>query len=59
MIGHCLEGRTHEVGVTGVNDAHNTDSVELSGSSSELDVGALVVVHGSLGAMWRKPNDSE
>lgn len=41
---------THEVGVTGVLDGHDTDSVELSGGGTEVDVGALVMVDGGLGA---------
>jgi hypothetical protein len=44
---------THEVRVTGVLDGHDTDSVELSGGGTEVDVGALVVVDGGLGADGR------
>ena len=59
-IANCRN--TYKVGVTGVDDAHNTNSVELSGSSSELNVRTLVVVHRSLGAMMpntckRMPED--
>ena len=35
---------THEIRVTGVLDGHDTDSVELSGGGTEVDVGTLVVV---------------
>lgn len=42
---------TYQIRVTSIDDAHDTNSVELSGSSSELNVGALVVVHGGLGAV--------
>lgn len=40
---------THQVRVTSVLDRHDTNTVELSGSSSEVDVGALVVVDGGFG----------
>jgi hypothetical protein len=42
-------GWTHKVRVTSVLDAHDTDTVELSGSGTEVDVGALVVVDRGLG----------
>lgn len=38
-----------QVRVTSVEDGHNTDAEQLTSSSTKSDVGALVVVDGSLG----------
>lgn len=40
---------THQVGVSSVQDGQKTDSEELTGSRTELDVTTLVVVDGGLG----------
>jgi len=40
---------TYKVGVTSVLDGHDTNSVELTGGSSEVDVGTIVVVDRGLG----------
>jgi len=33
---------TYEIGISGIGDGHNSDPEELTGSSSEGDVGSLV-----------------
>lgn len=43
------ENSTHQVRVTGILDRHDTDSVQFTGSRSEVDVGTLVVVDRGLG----------
>jgi len=40
---------THKVGVTSVLDGHDTNSVELTGGGTEVDVGTIVVVDRGLG----------
>jgi hypothetical protein len=43
------KAETYQVGVSGVQDGQKTDSEELTGSRTELDVTTLVVVDGGLG----------
>ena len=41
--------KTYKVRVTGVLDGHDTDTVELTGGGTEVNVGAVVVVDRGLG----------
>lgn len=50
MLVHWQEMQTHEVRVTGILDAHNTNAEKTTGSGTEVNVGAVVVVDRGLGA---------
>lgn len=42
--------QTYQVTVSGILDGHDTDSVELTSGSTEVDIGTVVVVDIGLGA---------
>lgn len=45
-----LHDQTYQVTVSGILDGHDTDSVELTSGSTEVDIGTVVVVDVGLGA---------
>lgn len=48
--------QTYQVTVSGILDGHDTDSVELTSGSTEVDIGTVVMVDIGLGAKQRYKN---
>lgn len=51
-----LYDQTYQVTVSGILDGHDTDSVELTSGSTEVNIGTVVMVDIGLGAKQRYKN---